>query len=89
MTTDRADAPWNDSRKAPREIEVEITVTLSRTVTIDVDDHSMETDGFGEEHYDYSGCDLDRAVKEQVELPQNKFKDWSVVDMYIESGNEY
>ena len=67
-------APWNQAEPEPKEIEVTVSVTLSKTVTILVNDYEYvkECDEDGPyEYYDYSNCDLKKAVKEQVYLPQN------------------
>lgn len=74
MGADTSDAPWNQVELPEREIEVTISVTLSKTVKITVDDYNVD-DGVDEDghyrSYDYSECDLHKAVEEQVVLPQN------------------
>ena len=57
-----------------KEVEVTISVTLSKTVKVMVDDYVVEEDADEDGrylNYDYSDCDLQRAVEEQVVLPQN------------------
>lgn len=67
-------APYNQVDLPEREIEVTISVTLSKTVKVMVDDYVVEEDADEDGRYlsyDYSDCDLQRAVEEQVVLPQN------------------
>lgn len=68
------DAPWNQVDLPEREIEVTISVTLSKTVRVTVDDYQVDEgtdeDGYYRS-YDYSECDLNKAVEDQVVLPQN------------------
>lgn len=67
-------APYNQVDLPEKEIEVTISVTLSKTVKIMVDDYSVEEDADEDGRYlsyDYSGCDLYKAVEDQVVLPQN------------------
>lgn len=71
-----------------KEIEVTISVTLSKTTKIYVSDYKMnviplEDDMFPEINYDYSNCDLKRAVEEQIMLPQDKFEDWQLDDFEV------
>lgn len=67
-------APYNQVELPEKEIEVTISVTLSKTVKIMVDDYTVE-DGADEDggylSYDFSECDLHKAVEGQVVLPQN------------------
>lgn len=69
---DNSLAPWNKRDLPEREIEVLVSITLSKTVKIKVDDY-VEIEGVDEDGYykdiDYSECDLEKAVKEQVYLP--------------------
>ena len=83
---DTKDAPWNQSDNPEREIEVTVSVTLSKTVKIKVSDYSIidsgkDEDGEYYEGIDYSNCDLESAVKEQIYLPQEAYK-------YIISGKK-
>ena len=62
-------APWNEEILPDKEIEVTISITLSKTVKVIVNDYIVEEDGC----IDYSNCDLNKAVKEQIILPQNAY----------------
>ena len=80
-------APWNEVENPKREIEVTVSVTLSRTVRIKVSDYRMsepvkDEDGHYYADIDYTDCNLEQAVREQVLLPQNleALKDWTVDD---------
>ena len=80
-------APWNEKENPEREVEVTVSVTLSRTVRIKVSDYRMSSPVKDEDgHYyadiDYTDCNLEQAVREQVLLPQNleALKDWTVDD---------
>ena len=75
LGTDTKDAPWNQEELPEREIEVTISVTLSKTVKIKVSDYTITGSGKDEdgdyfEDVDYSDCDLNGAVEEQIYLPQ-------------------
>ena len=70
---DGPDAPWNQVDLEPREIEVTVSITLSKTVKVEVDDYSIEDDDEGGVCYDYSECDLEKVVKEQIILPQEAY----------------
>lgn len=74
MTIDGPDAPWCKEDLPEREIEVTISVTLSKTVKVVVDDYKVEEDADEDGRYlsyDFSDCDLHKAVEDQVVLPQN------------------
>lgn len=74
MTVDGPDAPWCQKELPEHEIEVTISVTLSKTVKVRVNDYRVEEDiedGNIQSSYDYSDCDLYRAVENQVTLPQD------------------
>lgn len=67
-------APWNEVEYPDKEIEVTISVTLSKTVKVMVDDYEVEEDADEDGRYlsyDFSNCDLHKAVEDQVVLPQN------------------
>lgn len=72
MTVDGSDAPWNQEYLPEKEIEVTISVTLSKTMKVLVNDYRVEED-IDEDgrhlSYDFSECDLHKAVMEQVTLP--------------------
>ena len=79
MGADTKDAPWNQVDNPEREIEVTVSVTLSKTVKIKVSDYEITDSGKDEdgeyfEDIDYSNCDLEGAVEEQVYLPQEAGK---------------
>lgn len=74
--TDEPNAPWNQADNPEREIEVTVSVTLSKTVKIKVSDYEITDSGKDEdgeyfEDIDYSNCDLNGAVENQVTLPQD------------------
>ena len=67
-------APYNQVDYPEREIEVTISVTLSKTVKVMVDDYQVEEDADEDGRYlsyDYSECDLHKAVEDQITLPQD------------------
>lgn len=69
-----SNAPWNQVDLPEKEIEVTVSVTLSKTVKITVDDYEAEVDADEDGmylSYDFSNCNLHKAVEEQVVLPQN------------------
>ena len=73
-TVDGPDAPWCQEDLPEREIEVTVSVTLSKTVKVLVNDYNVEEDADEDGRYlsyDFSECDLNKAVEEQVVLPQN------------------
>lgn len=74
-----SNAPYNQVDLPEREIEVLVSVTLSKTVKVRVNDYKVadcgkDEDGDYFEDIDYSECDLQRAVEEQVLLPHNAYK---------------
>ena len=74
LGADTPDAPWNQTDNPEREIEVTISITLSRTAKIKVTDYEVadfgiDEDGMHFEDIDYSNCDLETAVQEQITLP--------------------
>lgn len=67
-------APYNQVDLPEKEIEVTISVTLSKTVKVMVNDYEVEEDADEDGRYlsyDFSGCNLNKAVEDQVVLPQN------------------
>ena len=72
-------APYNEQIIPDKEIEVTISVTLSKTVKITVNDYIIDEEGY----YDFSECDLHKAVKEQIKLPQQLCEDWEVDEFEI------
>lgn len=88
LGTDTEIAPWNQEELPKREIEVTISVTLSKTTKIKVSDYTITDSGKDEdggyfENIDYSDCDLEKAVKEQITLPQDTHIDWNVDEFEI------
>lgn len=75
--TDGPNAPWNQKELPEKEIEVTVSITLSKTIKIKVSDYtvySIEADnGKCFDTLDYSDCDLKKAVKDQIILPQNAY----------------
>ena len=72
-------APYNEQIIPDKEIEVTISVTLSKTVKITVNDCIIDEEGYP----DFSECDLHKAVKEQIKLPQQLCEDWEVDEFEI------
>lgn len=89
MGADTKDAPWNQEDPKPRTIEVTVSITLSKTVRIKVDDYIAEEysdeDGYHGISYDYSECNLEQAVRDQITLPNNveEFNDWIEDDFAV------
>lgn len=78
-TSEESSAPWNEDIKSPQEVEVTVSITLSKTVKINVKDYRValeERDENGDLYniYDFSECDLKRAVENQIILPQDAYK---------------
>ena len=82
-------APWNQVDPEPREIEVTVSITLSKTVEVEVTDYTAEEDydedGYNGINYDYSECNLEQAVRDQVTLPNSvgEFNDWVEDDFAV------
>ncbi len=77
------EAPWRQEDNPEREIEVTVSITLSKTLKITVNDYfrtgpEMDEDGVISDFIDYSECDLETAVKEQIILPQDSHKHFIV-----------
>ena len=72
-------APYNEEIIPDKEIEVTISVTLSKTVKITVNDYTIDEEGY----CDFSECDLHKAVKEQIKLPQQLCEDWEIDEFEI------
>lgn len=91
MGADTKDAPWNQEENPEREIEVTVSVTLSKTVKIKVSDYDIvniarDEDGNREEVIDYSWCNLERAVCDQIVLPQDA---WGCIPPNNERNKKY
>lgn len=87
---DTEDAPWNQKDPEPQTVEVTVSITLSKTVKIEVDDYTAEEevdeDGNHNTYYDYSNCDLEQAVRDQIPLPTDEsqeFNDWNEDDFAV------
>lgn len=79
LGTDNPNAPWNQEENPEREIEVTVSVTLSKTIKVKVSDYDIidsgkDEDGESFKDIDYSTCNLEKAVKEQIVLPQDAWK---------------
>lgn len=62
------------SENDKRTIDVVISLTLSKNVQVEVDDYKVYEDSSEDGTklvYDYSECDLKKAVEEQIYLPQD------------------
>ena len=71
---DTSDVPWYQEELPKKEIEVTVSITISKTVKIAVDDYKVEEiiDENGRYlSYDYSDCNLHKAVEDQLVLPQD------------------
>ena len=85
-TYNNPDAPWNEVAKKPQKIEVTVSITLSKTVEIEVDDYTTEEineDGIYNTIYNFDNCDLEQAVRNQIDLPSKVFDDWSEDDFVV------
>lgn len=72
-------APYNQSEPEEMEIEVTVSITLSKTMKVIVTDYEYfegerDEDGYILPSYDFSNCDLEAAVKEQIHLPHEAHK---------------
>lgn len=77
--SDTEDAPWNKKDPIAKEIEVTVSITLSKTMNIKVDDYEIIDSGIDEdgeyfEDIDYSNCDINTAVENQIILPQEAYQ---------------
>ena len=89
MGADTPNAPWNKIDPEPKKIKVTVSITLSKTVEVEVTDYTAEEDydedGYHGIIYDYSECDLEQAVRDQVTLPNSvgEFNDWVEDDFAV------
>ena len=89
MCADTKDAPWNQEDPAPKKVKVTVSITLSKTVEVEVTDYTAEEDIDEENNhntiYDFSACDLEQAVREQITLPNSvgEFNDWVEDDFAV------
>ena len=85
-TYNNPDAPWNEVIKKPQKVEVTVSITLSKTVEIEVDDYTTEEineNGVYNAIYNFDNCDLEQAVRNQIDLPSRVFDDWSEDDFVV------
>ena len=89
MGADTPNAPWNKIDPEPKKIKVTVSITLSKIVEVEVTDYTAEEDynedGYNGINYDYSECDLEQAVRDQVTLPNSvgEFNDWVEDDFAV------
>ena len=89
MGADTPDAPWNQVEPEPRKIEVTVSITLSKTVEVEVTDYTAEEDIDEENNhniiYDFSECNLEQAVRDQILLPNDteEFNSWTEDDFAV------
>ena len=87
--SDTPDAPWNQIDPEPRKIEVTVSITLSKTVEVEVTDYTAEEDIDEENNhniiYDFSECNLEQAVRNQILLPNDteEFNSWTEDDFAV------
>lgn len=76
LTVDTFNSPWNQELEEGypgREVEVTISVTLSKTLKINVNDYKTiigKDEGGSYIEFDFSNCNLKKAVKDQLIVPQ-------------------
>lgn len=72
---DNYTAPEIKENMKEKEIEMTISITLSKNVKVKVSDYTIieteDENGNLYEDIDYSDCDLKKAVKDQLYLPQD------------------
>ena len=89
MGADTPNAPWNQVDPESKKIEVTVSITLSKTVEVEVTDYTAEEDIDEENNhstiYDFSECNLEQAVRDQVTLPNSvgEFSDWVEDDFEV------
>lgn len=85
-TYNNPDAPWNEVTKKPQKVEVTVSITLSKTVEIEVDDYTTEEineNSIYNTIYNFDNCDLEQAVRNQIDLPSRVFDDWNEDDFVV------
>lgn len=96
---DDSKAPYNEEILGPKVIPVTISMSISKTLFIEVDDYKVDIneDDEGKQHihYDYSECDLEKAVKNNCVLPtevysyiqdssiRESLKNWNIDDFIV------
>lgn len=77
-------APWNQVENEPIKVNVDVTITLTKTIEVEVDDYTVERETHRgrivSEDYDFSECDLRKAVDDQLPKPEG----WEIDDIYTE-----
>lgn len=87
--SDTPDAPWNQVEPKPKKVEVTVSITLSKTVEVEVTDYTAEEDIDEENNhniiYDFSECNLEQAVRNQILLPNDteEFNSWTEDDFAV------
>lgn len=79
--SDNSNAPWNENPPEPLEIEINAEITIKRRVKIIVDDYQKKE--FTDEERtelinDFSQCNLESAVKEQIISIDPSFDKWEI-----------
>lgn len=78
---DNERAPWNQEQQPDRELDVTISLGISKTFKVMVNDYDViresDEDGFICS-YDYSNCDIFKAVDEQVDLSNFEEEGWEI-----------
>ena len=77
MQSELEAAPWNEHKSI--KIPVTVSITMSKDVEIEVDDYKLDSYG----NPDFSDSDLESAVDNQMLLPTDEFKDWTVDDFEV------
>lgn len=72
-----------ENNKPPIKVNVTITQTLSIETTVNIDEYTIDRDEDNNVEYNYSIDSIKDAVKEQIELPSNTFKNWSLEEEEI------
>lgn len=82
-------APWNQIDPKPKKIKATVSITLSKTVEVEVSDYiteeEVDEEGNHNIYCDYSNCDLEQAVRDQITLPNSvgEFNDWVEDDFAV------
>lgn len=76
-------APYNQKELFPKEVEVTVSITLSKTVKVITDEYNITSSGLDEDgHYfedvDFSECDFKQIVKDQIYLPNDGYKAFTI-----------
>lgn len=75
--SEKDNTPWNEVVNPPRKVDVTVTMTISKTFTVETTEYTMEKDinedGNVGVIYKYADGALERAVDEQVTLPNQAY----------------